>query len=318
MFRRWLSGFWRDNKEKIMQIAKVFGILIAIGTSAGVIFSTLNLDNGNESNTVSKVYVPEKTVISGDDITEEEYEKENNLAETFVNFCNEQKIEEAYNLLTDDCKEKLYPTLQDFKDKYYDIIFKEDRIFSLQSWVNNKNYNTYKISYTGDFMATGVYDGTEKFEDYITIVTDKDNEDDKKINVNSYIKTEEINKVTKTDNLEIEVLSCDTYMDYVTYKLRVKNITDKDIVLDNLNSYNGINLIGTNGASYKVESTNLKRIHLEIDARQQKHINLRFKKQYGADVIGNSIEFESIIKDYSEYQRDKENYNEFEKLSIKL
>lgn len=45
MFRRWLSGFWRDNKEKIMQIAKVFGILIAVGASAGVIFSALNLNN---------------------------------------------------------------------------------------------------------------------------------------------------------------------------------------------------------------------------------------------------------------------------------
>lgn len=318
MFRRWLSGFWRDNKEKIMEIAKVFGILIGIGLSAGVIFSTLNLNNGNESNTVSKVYVPEKTVISGDNITEEEFEKQNNLAETFVNFCNEQKVEEAYNLLTDDCKEKLYPSLQDFKEKYYDIIFKEDRIFSLQSWVNNKNYNTYKISYTGDFMATGVYDGTEKFEDYITIVTDKDNEENKKINVNSYIKTEEINEVTKTDNVEVEVLSCDTYMDYVTYKLRVKNITDKDIVLDNLNNYNGIKLISSDGISYKLKSTNLKRMHLQVDAGKQKYITISFKKQYGGEKEGVRIDFENVILDYTKYSEDKDNYNEYKKISIKF
>ena len=318
MFRRWLSGFWRDNKEKIMQIAKVCGILIAIGASAGVIFSTLNLNNGNQNNTVSKVYTPEKTVISGDNIKEEEFEKENNLAETFVNLCNDQKIEEAYNLLTDECKEKLYPTMQDFKEKYYDIIFKEDRIFSLQSWVNNKNYNTYKISYTGDFMATGVYDGTEKFEDYITIVTDKDNEENKKINVNNYIKTEEINKTTKTENLEVEVLSCDTYMEYVTYKLRVKNITDKNIVLDNLNKDNGIKLKTANGGSYKVRTTNLKRVHLEINAEQQKYITLSFDKRYGEEKSISSIDFENAILDYSKYSENKDNYNEYKKISIRF
>lgn len=318
MFRRWLSGFWRDNKEKIMQIAKVFGILIAVGASAGVIFSTLNLNNGNENNTVSKIYVPERTVISGSDITEAEYEKQSNVAETFVNFCNEQKMEEAYNLLTDECKEKLYPTMQDFKKKYYDIIFKEDRIFSLQSWVNTKNYNTYKISYTKDFMATGVYDGTEKFEDYITIVTDKDNKENKKINVNSYIKTEEINEITKTDNLEVEVLYCDTYMEYVTYKLKIKNITDKNIVLDNLNGYNGIKLIDSNGRNYKLRSTNLKRMHLKINAQEQKFTTISFKKQYGGEEEGTRIDFENAILDYSKYLQDEENYNEYKKISIKF
>lgn len=315
MFRRWLSTFWRDNKEKIMQIAKLFGILIGIGLSAGVIFSTLNSNKSDQSNTESKIYIPEATVISGSDIEEQEYQKENNLAETFVNYCNEQKIEEAYNLLTDKCKENLYPTVQDFKEKYYNIIFKENRIYSLQSWVNDKNYNTYKISYTGDFMATGEYSGIEKFEDYITIVTDGEN---KKININNYIKTEEINKKTKTDKLEIETLSVDTYMNYVIYKFKVKNTTDKDIVLDKLDNYYGIKLIGTNGASYKIESTNLKRIHLEINAEQQKYITLRFKKQYGSEVVGKSIVFENVITDYSEYQRDKNNYNQYEELSIKF
>lgn len=317
MFRRWLSAFWRDNKEKIMQIAKMVGILVLIATSAGLIFSSRNFNQTTQEEP-EEIYKPQEVVISGGEILEEKFEKENTVIQSFVEFCNKQNFAEAYNLLTDKCKEKLYPTLQDFEDKYCKIIFDQKREYSVQGWVSQKNYNTYKISFTEDFMATGVYDGIEKYEDYITIVTDKENTDSKKININNYIKTEEINKLTNTDKLEIQVLNADIYMNYIIYKIRVNNMTDTDIVLDSLNSYNGIELVGTNGASYKIEGTNLRKLDLKINAGQTKTITLRFRKQYGSDIAGKTIKFTKVITDYSRYMENKENYNEFEDLSIKL
>lgn len=167
-------------------------------------------------------------------------------------------------------------------------------------------------------MATGVYDGAQEFEDYITIVTDNENPDNKKINIGSYIKTEEINRATKTENIEAEVLSCDTYMDYVTYKFKVKNITDKDILLDNISDYNNIKLMDSKGRNYKIRTMNLKTIHLEIGAGKQKHITLSFKKQYGDEESDIKIQFENVILDYSKYIEDKDGYNEYTKISINL
>lgn len=316
MFRRWLSTFWKNNKEKIMQIAKIFGIIVGIGFSAGIVLSSLGLEERDETNTVSQIYSPEKTVISGVNISEEEYEKENNLAQTFVDYCNEQKLEEAYSLLTVECKEKLYPTVQDFKEKYYDIIFQEDRIFSLQSWINKGNYNTYKISYTGDFMATGDYDGTKKFEDYITVVTDEDG--NKKVNVNSYIKTEEINKQTQSKNLEVEALYCDIYMNYVIYKIRIKNITDKDILLDSLENYDNIKLVGTNEATYRLDKSNLRLNDLIVKANGQKEISLKFFKVYGSEVTGKSIKFTNVITNYIDYIDEREKYENFDSITISI
>ena len=316
MFRRWLSAFWKNNKEKIMQMAKIFGIIVGIGFSAGIILSSLGLEERNETNIVSQIYSPEKTVISGVNISKEEYEKENNLAQTFVDYCNEQKLESAYGLLTEECKEKLYPTVQDFKEKYYDIIFQEDRIYSLQSWVSKGNCNTYRISYTGDFMATGDYDGTKKFEDYITVVTDKNG--NKKVNVNSYIKTEEINKQTQLKNLEVETIYCDTYMNYVIYKIRVRNLTDKDILLDSLENYDNIKLVGTNEATYRLDKSNLRLNELIIDANEQKEITLKFFKVYGSEVRGKSIKFLNVITDYMEYRNEREKYENFDSITISI
>lgn len=314
MFRRWLSAFWRDNKEKIIQIAKVLGVLIGIGASAGIVFSNLNLTSDTPQNGV-EIYKPKDVAISGGEISEEKFEKENSIVEEFVEFCNAQNSTEAYNLLTKKCKEKLYPTLQDFENEYYKMIFTEKREYNIQAWVTASNYSTYRIRYTQDFMATGIYEGTEKYEDYITIVTDGEN---KKININGYVKTDEINEQTKTDELEIEVSSVDTYMNYVVYNINLKNITDNDILLDNLESTDNIKLIGSNGATYKLDSANLKMFDLRISANGKKQITLTFRKTYGSDVSGNSIKFSKSITNYTEYRKNKEEYVDFKEITIKL
>lgn len=318
MFRRWLSSFWRDNKEKITKLAKVFGLLILISIVAAIVFSSLSPNENNQNNNEIKIYNPDKTIISGGNISEKQYEEENNIIKTFVDYCNEQNTKEAYNLLSQECKDRLYPTLQDFENKYYKIIFQAKRQYNIQSWVNENRYSTYKVRFTDDFMSTGNYDDTEKYEDYITIVTDEKNYDNKKININSYVKTENLTKETKTDKLETKAISVDTYMEYVICTVRFKNTTDKDILLDTLNNSETIKLIGSNGTSYKLDTMNLRVIDLRIEANKEKDITLKFKKQHGSDVGCNSIDFKRVITDYTEYNRDSQNYERFEDVSISL
>lgn len=314
MFRRWLSNFYRKNKEKIAKFVKVFGILILIGIALA--HSIGNNSNKNENNSEATVYTPTKTIISGDNIDKETYKEEENLVKTFVEYCNNQQIQEAYNLLTNECKEKIYPNVEAFKNNYYDVIFNQNRECNLQSWVATGNYDTYKVRFTEDIMSTGVYDGTEKYEDYITVVT-KENE--KKLNINGYVKTEEMDKTTKTDEVEAQALNVDTYINYVIYNVKIKNITEKDILLDSLSSTNNnIKLIGSNNASYKLSSKNLSISRLKISPNENKNIELRFIKDYGSDVYGEAIQFGKFIKDYDEYKNEKEDYNSFVELKIKL
>ena len=192
MFRVWLSGFYRRYKEQIAKLLKLFGILILIGIAFA--YSVKDRSGSGETSDNKTVYNPSKTIISGEDVDKDTYKKEENLVKTFVDYCNNKKIQDAYNLLTDECKEKMYPNIETFKKNYYNIIFTQNRECNLQSWISEKGYNTYKVTFIEDIMETGNYDNVEKLIDYITIV-DKDNE--QKINVNNYVKTEEINETTK-------------------------------------------------------------------------------------------------------------------------
>lgn len=314
MFRRWLSNFYRRNKEKIASLAKLFGILILIGIALARSIS--NKSSDSENNTETTVYTPTKTIISGDNIDKETYKEEENLVKTFVEYCNKQQIQEAYNLLTNECKEKIYPNIEAFKNSYYDAIFNQNRECNLQSWVTDGNYHTYKVRFIEDVMSTGVYDETEKYEDYITVVVKKN---ENRLNINGYIKTEEINKTTKTEEVEAQALNVDTYINYVIYTIKIKNITDKDMLLDNLTSTtNNIKLIGSNNANYRLSNKNLSISRLKIAPNENKNVELKFIKDYGSDVYGKAIQFGKIIKNYDEYKNEKEKYNNFGELKIKL
>ena len=317
MFRRWLSGIWRDYKEQIIQIAKLLGILVLIASSASVIFSFNIWGTKEEEVVVKEIYKPQEVAISGGTISEEKFEEQNGIIENFVNLCNEQKFAEAYNLLSQKCKEKIYPTLQDFENEYCRKIFGQKREYNIQAWINSKYYSTYRINYTEDFMTTGVYGGTEKYQDYITIVSYK-NSDEKKININNYIGTEELNKQTETDIIQAEALYVDTYLEYVNCAIKVKNITENEIVLDNLNNYEGIKLYNANGVKYRLDASDLRKIDLAIRPGQTKFIILQFRKQYGSDTTIKSINFANVITNYSKYLEDEKNYNEYKEINIKL
>ena len=107
-------------------------------------------------------------------------------------------------------------------------------------------------------------------------------------------------------------------MDFVEYKILVKNLSDNDILLDNLKNDYTLALIGSNGASYKLDKTNLKSINLSINSNSKTEFTVKFLKQYGSNVTDNYITFKKVILDYSEYKKNKENYDNYKEININL
>ena len=88
------------------------------------------------------------------------------LIREFVNLCNEDKLEEAYELLTTKCKEEKYNTKEEFIEKYYqNIFFTKMNIISIED-LGEKNY---KIILEEDMLATGKVDGLMQIESYYKI-----------------------------------------------------------------------------------------------------------------------------------------------------
>ena len=107
----------------------------------------------------------------------------------FVDYCNKQEIEKAYNLITEECKQQMYPTLDAFKNAYYGDVFNgKQRTCTIENWVGD----IYKVRMGEDILSTGKDTGYAK-EDYITI---KKVDNEYKLNINNYIGTTKIEKTT--------------------------------------------------------------------------------------------------------------------------
>lgn len=160
------------------------------------------------------------SVISEETVKEEVNTENTNIINSFIDFCNNGNIEKSYQILSKNCKEKLYPTINEFADKYYNKIFNNKKSYEMQAWVSNGNYYTYKVNLKEDILSTGNANSAS-IEDYYTIVYE---DGTFKLNINSYIGNVEINKFNEIDSAKIEILSKDIFMDYEIYNI---NVTSK-------------------------------------------------------------------------------------------
>lgn len=310
-----ISNFIRKHKDKIKDLSQKI-IMVAMGVFiATIILSGLsNIEDSQTDDDISNVYKPTDTVIKGSNVSEEQYKEDSNLVNTFLEFCNNGKIEEAYNLISDECKEERYSTIQEFKQHYYESIFNKKRQCNLQAWISNSKYTVYKVRYTNNMLGTGTYDENDVYQDYITL---NKNGDTEKISIGSFVDSEECNIITKTNEIEATVVSKKTYISDEEYEIYIKNNTDKTILLDNLKTNTNVLLEG-NGIEYGAYVNKLYISTLKIEPGKIQRVIIRFIKSLGSDNNSETIQFLNVIKDYDAYIENEETYNDVTEIKIKV
>lgn len=314
MLRLRLSNFIREHKDKIRDLGQKL-IMVAVGICiATIILSGLSHIGNNEKYDIVNVYKPTQTIIKGADVSKEQFEKDSNLVETFLDFCNKKEVEKAYNLISDECKKEKYPTIEEFKEYYYNNIFDKKRECNLQAWISNSSYTVYKIRYTNNMLSTGTYDETNVYQDYITLNKKNNTE---KISIGSFVDSEECNIVTKTEGIEATVIAKKIYISDEEYEIYIKNNTDKIILLDNLKTNRMIWLIG-GSARYSVYSNKLYTSNLTIEPGETQRITMRFMKNLSSSNKSKTIQFLNVIKDYNTYIGNEKEYTDFAEIKIKV
>ena len=129
-FRR----FYYQNKEKIWKVVLIIAFLL------GLIYYMNDLveKQSNPSNVVAmpekdiysdtqnKTYISDKSPVTGGTVTKQEVEIINNTISKFLENCKNEKYEQAYNMLSVECKENGYDTLEKFKNEYIKSRFKKE------------------------------------------------------------------------------------------------------------------------------------------------------------------------------------------------
>ncbi len=218
-----LIDFWKRNRKRILIIIIIWLVIIIIN------YILQNLPKPIE--VPSTTYTPHVSVLQEKEVPEKYREPITNLIDTYFNYCNNKEYEKAYNLITEDCRKKLYPTLDQFT-AYIDHIFEgKKKIYNIQSYSIVDNKYVYTMRILDDILANGTTDGYYYYEEKY-ILTEENGE--MKLAIGNYIGDEQIDISVEDDNLEIKVLEKNIEYDKETYTVRFRNKTDKTIViLDN-------------------------------------------------------------------------------------
>ena len=211
----------------------------------------------------------------------------------FFKYCNEKNIKDAYNLITDECKKELYPTLEKFKNNYYKPVFENSKKeVSVENWIND----IYKIKISDDFLSSGKYSKDNTKQDYITIK--EEGEDIYKLNINGYIGGEELNKESEQKDVNIKVIRKNTYMDYETYTFKVTNKSKKNILIDSLQNINSMYIEDKSGMKYSAYTHEIALPRLVVTPEKTQEITIKYYSKYGSEKEIKAICFSKIFLDY--------------------
>lgn len=288
---------WYNKNRKIFWIAIVI-LIMAVSIPRALNKYAKDKENVSSSINNATTYNNQNYLVITEEELKEETGKENtNIINNFIEYCNTQNPEEAYKILSEQCKEELYPTLNDFIEKYYNKIFKSRKSYEMQAWILEEDNYTYKVNLKEDILSTGNVNSAS-IEDYYTIVYE---DNSYKLNINNYIGNAEINSFKENEELGISVLSKDVFMEYEIYNISVESKNGKSILVDSLETTEGMYLEDSEGLTYKAYSHEI--IHEKLRVRGEKNISIKFNKKYSTQREIKRIVFSDIILDYDNYDK---------------
>lgn len=274
-----------------------------------------NISSSDYNISNNSIIQSNKSVTSGEEIPKEDFDKANEIIGNFFNYCNAKKYEEAYNLLTDECKEEMYNSLDDFKEFYCKEVFKGGtKNVSAENWTNN----IYKVKISDDYLSTGKYTDENTIQDYITV--EKDKNDSYKLNINEYIGRSKINKESENEKINIKVIEENKYINYLSYTFEITNNSYRTIMLDTLKNTNTMYLEDNNKMKSTSYSHELSDSQMIIKSGEKKRMKIKYYSEFSSGKEINKIVFSRIMLDYDRYVNMKNNasYNEYYTFEINI
>lgn len=216
------------------------------------------------------------------------------LIEQFVKYCNNNQIEDAYGMISKDCKTALFPNINIFKNNYIKKIFNQNKTAKVEKEIYGNGI--YKVTYMNNILQSGGKSDKQRI-DYIYI-TDED--ENKVLSLNKFLYIKKIGTESKNKRLNIEVIEKQIFIDYEIYTIKITNNTENEILIANQNDINNINLTDENDVKYSSYIDELATEILVVQQNGTKTINIKFNKTFNTDRKIKYMNF-NVIMDYNAY-----------------
>lgn len=238
-------------------------------------------------------------LTSGESVPSSERDEVQSTLEHFIqSVCNGQ-TQEAYSLLTAECREIKYPSVENF-ESYGKYI--QGKIYDFQLWSSNNNTYVYQVKFLDDMLATGRDTSRNYFQDYITVIK---RDGAYRINVNKLIQAREVNKTAETHDIQFKVKAVETYLEYEYYEIEITNNSQKEILLDTREKDDTVYVKNSDGLKIRALLYENKKEELKVASGETKTVKIKFNNTYNAEKTIHCVGFSNIILDQENQQKDE-------------
>ena len=283
--------YWNQNRKKIIIIIAIITFIIIMLNVINYIFKQMYNSPENVELNIEDRQKPTQSVITGQNVSKDITEENINIIKEFVDYCNNNETEKAYELLSNDCKAEFNNDINTFISNYYKRNFQTKKTYDLELMFSETGSYTYKtIYYDENILATGGAT-SNNFEDYLTII----NQDgEKKLNINGFIKKQEINQSQTTDGVQITIKNKKVYRDYEQYRISINNNTQNTISISDGQNSEDICLLDKNNVKYVSFLHEIPLYSLSIKPKRTTELDITFNKIYDTYRIMTKMQFSNI------------------------
>ena len=289
---------YNQNRKKFWTIVIV---IILVYTLIRLLnYWVKNSNNEVESTNNIAYYEEGESIISDDDVPEYNREMFGTLISSFLDYCISGNTNDAYNLLSDDCKEELFPHVEDFENLYRSKNFSTSKTYTFQSWTSQTT-NIYQVKIFDNSLYTGNASFDDYIEDYFNIVYENGQA---KLNISGFVKVEDINKSTTVNNVLIQVNKIHYFMDYCTADIVIQNSSDKTILIDTMEKTNTVFMQSSNNNTKLIGFlSDFSQEDMIVQANDNKILNIRLIFKYRDSLRIQSINFTDVVMDYEAFMQ---------------
>ena len=284
-----IIDFFKKHGKKIIIILFVWAIILTINYFVGKIEETPEIQTN---------YNPHESVMENGSVPTNLQEPIEQLIGQFVENCNNKDYEAAYNLLTEDCKNNIYPDIELFK-QYVDSVFPNKKIYNIQNFSNKDEIYIYTVNILNDILATGLNDEVDEnvySEKYVVI----EENGQLKLSIRQYIGRQNLTYIYEDEYMKIKIESVDIKYDNIVYNLNITNKSENYIVYSDYSVDYEIVLDTSEGLKRRADEV-LEPITL--DKLETKNFSVKFTIFYDEDT-----QIEDMLFDYIRIYENDEDY----------
>ena len=302
-----IRRFIKKNRKKVIFVVITVAIIIAINYI---------LKNMPEEEIPKTTYEPNVAVMDESEVPKKWHSEIENRIKTFVDYCNNKEYQKAYDMISDDCKDAIYPVIGDFKE-YVDKKFQVKRIYSIQNFSNISKQYIYDVNFMSDFMATGSTGTNYGYVQEKFVFTEDDNS--LKFAIGGFVRTNILDAFVEDENLKIVTKKKNVYYDHETYTVDITNKTDYPIVLGD---GTGEDEIAISVNEQLREETNINAVNVVLQPNESRTFTFVFEKYCDDGYAPQAMYFTDVrvLKSYSgtEETRQQELDNAVRRYSLIL